>query len=147
MPVFLPPLFLARLEEQADFTGWAVGQLVEHLGDAQQHGGMGIVPAGVHQAGCARFIRHIVRFLNRQRIHIGADADRRAPFADARHHAGFSHADFNLDAHFAQRIRHQPRRPLLLEAELGMHVNIAPPGDQLIFQRFGFFQHRHRSIL
>ena len=67
-------------------------------------------------------------------------------FADARHHTRLRHADFNLDAHLAQRIGHQARGTLLLKTELGMHVDLAAPGHQLLLHVPGFVQHCHNSV-
>jgi hypothetical protein len=104
---------------------------------------MGIVAASVHQAGRLRFVGDIVGFQNRQGVHVSANADGGAAFADARHHAGFGHAHFDLNAHLAQRFSDQARGSLLLETELGVHVDIAPPGDKLLVHCVGFFQNGH----
>ena len=141
------PFFFARLEEQAYFPRRSIRHFIEQLGDAEQHGGMRVMAAGVHQAGGLRFVGDLVRFLDRQGIHIGANANRRPPFADPRHHARLRHADFGFDAHVAQGIRDQPRSPLFFKTQLRVHVNIAPPLDQLLLHFIGFFQNRHGSVL
>ena len=48
-------------------------------GGAQQHRGVAVVAAGMHAALVRRAVIEGVRFLHRQRVHVGAQADRPAP--------------------------------------------------------------------
>ena len=45
-------------------------------GGAEQHGDVAVMPARMHLAGVARRVRKGVDFMHRQRIHVGAQADR-----------------------------------------------------------------------
>ncbi|MPN49235.1 hypothetical protein SDC9_196850 [bioreactor metagenome] len=55
--------FLAGLKQKLDPTGKLIPYSVEGLGRAKKHGGMGIVPAGVHFAWFLGFVVYLVNFL------------------------------------------------------------------------------------
>jgi hypothetical protein len=85
---------------------------------------------------CAHLRRegHVDLFRHRQGIHVGAQRDHRAgqgAFQQA-DHAGVRHfrVDF-IQAELAQVRRDDGRGARLAVAELGMLVEIAPPGDDL----------------
>ena len=54
-------------------------------------------------------------FLDRQGVHIGADTNDGAAFAQVANHAGLGYAGLRLDAHRFQRICHQAGGALLLK--------------------------------
>ena len=66
--------FLGRLE---DDHGGAVeiARLGEVLRGAQQHGGVAVMAAGVHLAGRLGGVGQAGRLVDRQRVHVGAQAD------------------------------------------------------------------------
>ena len=120
---------LGRLEDQVDGAVEVAG-LGQVAGGTQQHGGVPVMAAGVHPAGPARPMRESVGLLDRQGIHIGAQADRgaAAPAHDHRHHAGAADAGVDLvEAEGAQLLGHERRGLALLEAELRPLVQVAPP--------------------
>jgi len=67
--------------------------------------------------------------VHRQRVHVGAQAHRAAavvtPTADHGHDAGLADAGVILDAEAVELGGNDLRRPVLLEAELGVRVQIA----------------------
>ena len=63
-----------RLEDHHRVAGKIAG-FSEIAGGAQEHRGMAVVAAGVHQAGGLGSIREVGLLLDRQRIHVGAQAD------------------------------------------------------------------------
>jgi len=129
-PLLVPDLF-CRLEEKAH--GALERFLRQQRRHPQCHGGVGIVPAGVHHAGDLRGVGNLVGLVDGQRIHVGPDGDDGMSLPQLRHDAGAPHAG----AHpIAQRIHHlcdAGRGARLLETKLGARVELSPPGDQLIF--------------
>lgn len=72
-----------------------------------------------------------IGFADRQGINISAQANGASAGAAPEHadDAGPADACVGLDAHPLQQIGNQCCRPLLFEAELGVLVDIASPGD------------------
>ena len=66
--------FFGRLEDQVD-GAVVVAVLREVLGGGQQHRGVAVVAAGVHLAGVRALVREGVVLGDRQRVHVGAQAD------------------------------------------------------------------------
>ncbi len=93
---------------------------------------MSVVAAGVHRALVLRGKRQPGRFLDRQRVHVGAEGHGRPRLraANQRHDAMAGHASPHLvDPHRPQLFGHDPRRPLFPIGEFRMHVEIPPPLD------------------
>ena len=99
------------LEDHHRVAGEIAG-LGEIARRAEQHRGMAVMAAGVHQAGVLGGIRQIGRFLDRQRVHVGAQPDHLdvalagglAALDDA-HHAGPAEAgDDFVAAEFPQPV-------------------------------------------
>jgi len=95
---------------------------------------MPIVTAGVHLARVLRAVGDVVRFFDRERVHVGADqhaaglATRRAvPQAD---HARLTDAGPHRITEPLEPLRHQPAGAPLLEPQLGVLVQVAARGDQ-----------------
>ena len=123
---------------------------------AHQHGGVAVVPAGVHQAGLGRFPGELVVLSHGQGVHVGPQPDHaramHAPMAarrsacngvgglgfppDDRHHPGFANARVNL-VHPAQleRLSDALGRVHLFKAEFRMRVQVAPKGSELGMKR------------
>ena len=57
-------VLLRRLEQQLHATVKGVAKINQHLCDAQQHGGVGIVAAGMHDAGILRGKGQVGTLLN-----------------------------------------------------------------------------------
>ena len=78
----------------------------------------------------------VVGLLDRQRVHVGAQADGPRALARAQHahHPGAADAAVHLEAERLELVGHDPRGARLLEAELGMGVDVAPPGGHLAVQ-------------
>ena len=99
----------------------------------QEHGGVPIVATGVHLAkhfagpGFAR------SFINRQRIHVGAQAN--APVAGARpqgaHHAGAAQPTVYFPAPALQALGHQIAGGVFLVGQFGIGVNFMPNSHHL----------------
>lgn len=70
--------FLGRLKQEPHIAAQIAFSklLFEQVRHAKQNGGVRIVPAGVHDPRILRGKRQTGRFVDRQRVHVGADADR-----------------------------------------------------------------------
>jgi len=127
--------FLGGLEDQHCRAG-EVARRREIAGGAEQDRGMAVMAAGMHLAGIARGIGQVRGLGDRQRIHVGAQAD--AALAgllavDDADDTGPGNALMHLvDPPVAQRLRHDPRRARLLEADLGMRVQIAADRGEFV---------------
>ena len=99
---------------------------------------MAVMAAGMHDAGVLRFIGMIDDLLDRKRVHVGAQPDRLAAFRfaplDDAHDARATDPGHDLvDAEFLQLLRHQRRRPVHIELQFGIGVDVATPfGDVLV---------------
>jgi hypothetical protein len=66
--------FLGWLEDEVDHAV-EVARVGEIFRRAEQHGGMAVMPAGVHAPIVRRTVRESIRLVNRQRVHVGAQTD------------------------------------------------------------------------
>jgi len=102
----------------------------EVVGRREQHRRVAVVAAGVHTARMAARVRKAVCLVDGQRVHVGAQPDGApagtavAPVHDA-DHAGLAQAAVHGNAPFAELLRHEVGGAQLLEAQLGMCVQVA----------------------
>src|SRR5579859_5563696 len=77
-----------------------------------------------------------VRLEDRQRVHIGTEPDRARRVAGPEHadDAGLADAVMHLDAEGSELLGDNRRCALLLETQLRMRMDIAPPRRQLIVE-------------
>jgi len=136
--------FLGRLEDQHDGSRKppSLGQIARR---AQQHGGMAVVAAGVHGVGVDRAIGPVGQFLDRQGVHVCAQADAIAgAVAQDADHAGLPDSfDHLIDAEATQQVGHRPRRAMLGIGQFGMLVNVAPPCRHGVVKRGDAGNDRH----
>ncbi len=139
--------FLRRLEDDRrraiEVTGFG-----EIFGGAEQHCGMPVVAAGMHEAGRLRGVREAGRLHDRQRIHVGADADdaaaRIAPPPDEADHPGAADPLRHLvAAEFAQPGRNDRRRAAGVVQKLWMLMEIAAPCGDLVVHLGNSILDRH----
>ena len=109
-----------------------IARLGQVLGRAQQHGGVAVMAAGMHHALGRAAIRDVVQFLDRQGIHVGAQADGAVAGAVAQHahHAGDADAAMHLDAPGFELAGDDLGGAMFGHAEFGMGVEILPDGGQ-----------------
>jgi len=133
-----PPPFFGGLEDQVH-RAVEIAVPREVLRRRQQHGGVAVVAAGVHLAGDGAGVREGVELGHRQRIHVGAQADRSSmlrgrfaavPAVHDADHAGRSQPSVDRYAPFGELGGHQIGGAHLLEAQLGMSVDVAPQLSQ-----------------
>ena len=99
---------------------------------AEQDRGVAVVAAGMHAAGNGRAIGQVGRLLDRQRVHVGAQADRASACAlaalDDADDAALADAGANLvAAEFAQPLGDEGRGLVDVVEKLGMGVEMAAP--------------------
>ena len=147
---------LRRLEEHLDRAGELVLAIGQDTGDAEQHGRVGVVAAGVHLAVDLRAIRHVVLFVDRQRVHIGPEEDDLARPLAAADQAGYAgHRDAGadvFDTDRAQPLGNDLRRLEFLESELGVLVELPPVRDHawhdlIDFAAQSFYRRNHERDL
>src|SRR5579883_53310 len=91
----------------------------------------------------------IVLLLHRQRVHIRPEPDRAAAGADAQRadDAGAAEPTMDIDAERGEPLRHEIRRALFLEAELGMAMKIPPPCGHLVVKGADLGNSWHKTPL
>ena len=123
---------LGRLKNEMDAavkfqTTPVFGQVARR---AEQHGGMPVMTAGVHLAGVPGAMRKLVVFLQRQGVHVGAQADGTptAALAQDADDPGFGQATMDFEAIGGKLTRHDVGCPCLLEGQFGVGVDITAQG-------------------
>ena len=140
-----PSSIIALAPAKPSSPGWKISTACRRSGASRPGSAprraasrVAVVAAAVHEAAAARAPGELVLLVHRQRVHVGAQADRfgRWPVCRAADHAD----DAGLaDAGRAPRRRRQTRSAcdharrgaVLLEAELGMRVQVAAERRQL----------------
>ncbi len=139
---------LGRLEDELHGPAQLRAHAGQDRGHAQQDGHVAVVAAGVHHAHLLAVPRraHLRRegqvhlLGHRQRVHVGAQRDRRAGQGTLQHpdDAGVRHAGTHgVEAQRLQVRLHDACGAELAVAQLGVLVQVAPPGDDLGFDGLG----------
>ncbi|MNT55809.1 hypothetical protein D3C72_1930750 [compost metagenome] len=94
---------------------------------------MAIVAAGMHAAGIDARVRQRRALMDRQRVHVGADADAARALATLQRpdHAGPAHATRDREAPRFQQAGNQAGSADLVKSKFGILVDVAP--DRLEF--------------
>ena len=141
----------ARLKHEMDGAG-QLRQLLEHARGAEQHHGMAVMAARMHDPVRARRIREVVGFVDRQRVQIGAqhDAAARIGTGQARDHARATQPARHRVTERFKLAGDDVGRPVFLESQLGMRMQVSAqlrPVRTVRVQRRvgddGVFQSRH----
>src|SRR5262249_21690656 len=136
-----------RLDDHHCSTG-KVARLGEIARRTEKHGCMPVVTAGVHFAGHRGLVRNVVRFLDRQRIHVGAQPDRLPggsfTAADNPDHASAAKASHYLIAtESLEFFGYGTGSSVHVEQQLGMGMQIAPPAGDFAVQIRDTVDDRH----
>ena len=126
--------FFRRLENEIGSAGEITRRRKVFRG-TQQHCHMAVVAAGVHLSGHLGAVGDIGLFLHGQGVHVGTQTDGTLAVAVAFQHAddtGPGKAAHDLDTEFLQVARHKVRGPMFLERDLGVGMDIPPPGDHVL---------------
>ena len=97
----------------------------------EQHGGVGVVPAGVHHAVDGGGERQAGVLLERQRVQVGAQRDTTVAEADVADEAGAAGEGAGLEPGRHEPPRHELGGAVLGAAELGYGVQGTSPGDDV----------------
>ena len=132
---------LGGLEQELDRSRQRCAPRREHLRDAHEDRRVCVVPARVHDVDLPPVVgrprpgseRDLGQLLHGQGVHVGPQGDDRrgGTAAEDSDDAGVSDAGPHLQAKRPQVRGHDPRRAQLAVAELGVLVDVAPPGDDL----------------
>ena len=109
-----------------------VTRLGEVLGRPEQHGRVPVMAAGVHLARHGGAVGQIAHLLDRQSVHVGAQADGAVggPALPPNHtnHPGAADAGHHfVAAEGPKPVRHEPGRAIDVVEQLGMGMEIVPP--------------------
>ncbi len=101
----------------------------QQRGGAEQAGGVAVMAAGVHHAGRGGGVGDAGLLLDRQRVHVGAQTHAAVGLAprDRGHHAVAAHAGHERHAQLGQPRGDERGGGLLVQRQLGVGVQVAPP--------------------
>ena len=121
---------LGRLEEKDHGAGEARPQAGQHLGRAEEHRGVRVVAAGVHDALRLAAEGQVARLVDGESVDVGPQRDDTAGTAAAEdpHDARLRHGVAHLETEGAQPLGHQAARALLAVAQLGVRVQVTAHG-------------------
>ena len=124
---------LGRLEDQVERAGEAAA-VREMVRRGEQHRRVAVVAAGVHHALVAAGVGKAGLFVDRQRVHVGAQAELALAVAapKASDDARAAESAFDLVAPFAELGRHQFRGAVLVESQFGVVVDVTTQADEFI---------------
>ncbi len=137
--------FLGGLEDEVHGAVEIAG-FREVARGAEQHGGMAVMAAAVKTAGNGRTPGQVGIFLHRQRVHVGAQPDPLAAGALALEHAdhaGDAEPAMHLDAPLRQFFRDDAGGADLLEADLGVRMEIPADRGEFVGIAFDAFNAGH----
>ena len=126
--------FFGVLKHEAYFARELIAVLREQSGERQHDGCMPVMATGVHGPVYLRTPWHVIFFVNRERIHVGAYCDytprRRAE--KSRHHTGFGGARDYQSGNPAQHLTNESRGFMLVERDFWPLVEMPTPGNDLL---------------
>ena len=138
--------FLRRLEDQRH-AAREVPRLREIFRSAQKHRRVAVMAAGMHLVWHGRGVRLSGDLVERQRVHVGAQADRPAGpqiAIDDPHDAGSSEPRHHLvAAEFLQLVGDERRRLVHVEQQFRLHVDLPAPFGDFVLQFGCPVQYRH----
>src|SRR5262245_36333897 len=98
--------------------------------DLEPDGDVPIVATGVHAAGVLRPVGNVVRFFERQRVHIGAQQHASSTVAGEPYYAGLPHLSAYAIAELLEPPGDELAGPGLLKPQFRIGMEISPGGDQ-----------------
>ena len=139
--------FFGRLEDHGDRAG-EIARLGEIFRRAEQHGGVAVMAAGMHVARRVGSVGLAGRLGDRQRVHVGAQADGRpvaVPAADHADDAGAADAGHDLvAAEFPQLLVDEAGGLEHVEIELrDCDADVASPAGDLVLHFGGAVENGH----
>lgn len=110
-------LLFGVLEKENDLSSHFIKVALQDFGHSEQHRGMSVVPARVHDFGNPGSVQNLLFVLDRQSVHIGAKCDRRSgmsPFYTS-DYSVTAHPLGHPDAQLAQSLTYPPGSVMLLK--------------------------------
>ena len=120
--------------------------LFQQGGGGEQHGGVAVVAAGVHDPITFRGKGQTGLLAHGQGVHVGPEQDLFPFFFADDAHNGAGADLLPGDAHVIQGFFHQGRGLGQTAAQLRMVMDLPAPGQQLFVHLFGFFVHHVDSL-
>ena len=157
VPALHQPVVDHRLAAGAAFLGGLeddhrraveIARLGEVAGRPEEHRGVAVMAAGMHAPVDRRGPGLAGGLAERQGVHVGAEPDHlaacRFPPADDADHAGPADAGrYLVDAEGAELLGDGRRRAVDLVEDLGVAMEVAPPGDDIIVELGKAIDDRH----
>ena len=141
VPIAADDLF-CRLEDELDPARDLILHLLEQHGRAQKHGGVRIMPAGVHHARSPGFVGNVVLLIDGQRVHIRAQGDGGAVApAQIADHAGAGRLGLMGDAQIVQGLGHERAGLIFLKGKLGPLVQMTTDAFEFGKEGLGVGEH------
>jgi hypothetical protein len=133
---------LARLEEEPDPAGQVAPVLGQQPGGADEHGGVGVVPAGVHDPVDLGGVVEAGVVGHGQGVHVGPQQDRRPrPAAvEVGHDRAQPLAGGDRERQPGQGVEHPGLGGRQVEAQLGAAVEVAAQRHHVVVQGAGLGQ-------
>src|SRR6185503_15218048 len=124
---------LGGLEDELDPALEFAAHFAQRGGHAERDHGVYVVAAGVHLSRHLGCEGEPGLLMDRQRVHVGADADGASGFGPLQHRddTGTAHALFVANTQLVQKRRDGFRRLVLFERELGVLVQRLAQSDEL----------------
>ena len=137
---------LRRLKNHDGGAGKIAG-VRKIFGGAEQHRGMAVMAAGVHLPRHGRFVGEVGRLFDRQRVHVGAQANHLAAglaAADDANNAGSAYpGDHFVAAEGFELVGNGSRRAVHVVKQFRVGVDIPPPSRDLGVQVGDAVDDRH----
>jgi hypothetical protein len=135
-----PQVLLSGLEHELDRAPNLVAVAGQDGSHANPNRNVGVMATCVHHAGVLRAVGDVILLMDRERIHVEAEQHRtfarQAPLEEP-NHASLTNAGLYLIPQGAELLGDKIRRTVLLKAQFGMHVEVAPDRYELVVERFG----------
>jgi hypothetical protein len=121
-------LLFGVLEKENDLSAHFIEVALQDFGQPEQHRGMPVMPARMHNFGNFRPVWSLFFVLNREGVHVGAECNRRSGMSS------FYPSDYPVTAHplghtdtqLSQPLSHPSGGVVLLKRQFGMLVQISP---------------------
>ena len=136
--------FLGRLEDEMH-RAVEIARFREIARRAEQHRRVAVMAAGMHAPVMPRPVGEGIGLEDRQAVHVGAQSDRPRRVADPQppDEPGLADAAMHLDAELFELAGDEIGGALLLEPQLGMGMDVAPPFGQLVVKGADLVDDRH----
>ena len=140
------PAFFRRLENEMH-RAIEIAGFRQITRGGQQHGGMPIMPAAMHLAFNAGFMREAIGFRHGQRIHIGTNPKPAlaVPVPQHAYHTGLANAAMHLNPPGSEAFGNQRAGPHFLKPQFRMGVEITPPGGEFFLPFTDFLDGCHAA--